>query len=271
MKIERVGSNLILLQIASESTGCVSYVLGSLNDKSCIIIDPLMEFDLYRSALLENGLTAVGLIDTHTHADHFSGLRYLSEFFPSAFLAVYNTAPVKFRCQKLKDNEALNERLPPSFSDGGASLRVLFTPGHASDHMCLNLDTTSPNKQILFSGDCLFIGDVGRTDLGRGNNHEMFDSLFNRILKLDPNTVVYPAHIGAKHFLSTGKSSTTIAVERETNPALQAKDEDEFVRYMTEGWPPKPDHYQDIILANLGEITVDEARKRMQSQSNAKA
>ncbi len=94
----------------------------------------------------------------------------------------------------------------------------------------------------------------------------MFDSLFNKILKLDPNTEVYPAHIGAKHFLFTGETRTTIAVERETNPALQIKDEDEFIKYMTEGWPPKPEHYQDIILANLGEITLAEARNRMQSK-----
>lgn len=256
---------MILLQIARESTGCVSYILGSLADKSCIIVDPLLDYELYRAALQESGFTVVGIIDTHTHADHFSGLRYLSDFFPSAFLAVYNTSPVRFECKKLQDNEVLDERLP-AYSHGEASVRVLFTPGHASDHMCLLISTNNPRKQMLLSGDCLFIGDVGRTDLGRGNNHEMFDSLFNKILKLDPNTEVYPAHIGAKHFLFTGETRTTIAVERETNPALQIKDEDEFIKYMTEGWPPKPEHYQDIILANLGEITLAEARNRMQSK-----
>lgn len=256
---------MVLLQIARESTGCVSYILGSLADKSCIIVDPLMDYELYRAALQENGFTVVGMIDTHTHADHFSGLRYLSDFFPSAFRAVYSTAPVKFECKKLRDDQLLNELLPES-SHWEASVRVLYTPGHASDHMCLLISTDNPRKQMLLSGDCLFIGDVGRTDLGRGSNHEMFDSLFNKILNLDPSTEVYPAHIGAKHFLSTRETKTTIAVERKTNPALQVKDEDEFAKYMTEGWPPKPEHYQDIILANLGEITLDEAQKRMQSQ-----
>ena len=265
MKIEKLGPNLILLQIARESTGCVSYVLGFLSDKSCVIVDPLMDFELYRAPLQENGLKVLGMIDTHTHADHFSGLRNLSELFPSAFKAVYNTAPVKFECQKLNDNEILNDRLPASFSDAGASVKVLFTPGHASDHLCLLITTRDTRKQILLSGDCLFIGDVGRTDLGRGNNHQMYDSLFNKLLKLDPDTEVYPAHIGSKHFLATAKTNTTIGFEKESNPALQLKNESEFEKYMTEGWPPKPNHYQDIVLANLGEITVSEAQKRMQS------
>ena len=77
MRTERVGSSMILLQIARESTGCVSYILGSLADKSCIIVDPLLDYELYRAALQESGFTVVGIIDTHTHADHFSGLRYL--------------------------------------------------------------------------------------------------------------------------------------------------------------------------------------------------
>ncbi|HZW57510.1 MAG TPA: MBL fold metallo-hydrolase [Nitrososphaerales archaeon] len=254
-----------------ENTGCASYVIGSKIDGSCIIVDPLMDEERYQESLREHGLNVVGLIDTHTHADHISGLRHLSQFFPSAFLAVHESSPVRFECEKLRDAETLSDRLPKSFSQAGIEIKVIHTPGHAHDHICLLIETKNgeskengvaeKSKKMLLSGDCLFIGDVGRTDLGRGDNHKMFESLFSKILTLDPDTEVYPAHVGARHFLSGEGMKTTIGEEKARNPALQVGSEEEFVKYMTEGWPPKPEHYQEIIRINLGEIPLADVQE----------
>ena len=268
-----IGQDFVLLQLVRKHTGCASYVIGSKSDKNCIMVDPLMDVERYQWALAEYGFKVLGLIDTHTHADHLSGLRELSQSFPSAFLAIHESAPVRFQCEKLKDGEILNDRLPSSFSNGGIEIEVIHTPGHASDHICLLIQTKNESGEkndVLLSGDCLFIGDVGRTDLGRGDNHKMFDSLFNKLLKLDPRTEVYPAHIGVKHFISSQEMKTTIGVQKETNPALHVRSEQEFFKYMTEDWPPKPEYYQDFIRVNLGETSLEEAQDRIIKENRMK-
>ena len=169
---------------------------------------------------------------------------------------MHETAPTNFPLEKLKDGARLDDLIGSS-----SSIKVIYTPGHATDHICLLLE--SPESSKLLSGDCLFIGDVGRTDLGRGNNDLMYDSLFHKLLSLDPSTEVYPAHIGAKHFLATEKVRTQIGIERDTNPALQVKSKEEFFKYMTEGWPPKPPYYEEIINANLGKLSFSDAQEEI--------
>ncbi|MDG7001341.1 MAG: MBL fold metallo-hydrolase [Nitrososphaerota archaeon] len=269
MQSADVAKHFILLQLVRSHTGCASYILGSKTDKSCIIVDPLMDAERYQWTLEEHGFKVLALIDTHTHADHLSGLRELSQFFPSAFLAVHESAPVRFPCEKLRDGERLNDRLPDEFSKQEIEIKVIHTPGHALDHVCLLIEPKDGSATLL-SGDCLFIEDVGRTDLGRGDNHKMYDSLFNKLLKLDPRTEVYPAHIGAKHFLQSQEMKTTIGDQMETNPALQVKNEQEFVKYMTEDWPPKPEYYQDFVRVNLGQMPLAEAQERIIRENKSK-
>ncbi len=273
LQATEIGQDFVLLQLVRKHTGCASYIIGAKSDKSCIIVDPLMDVERYQWILDEYGFKVIALIDTHTHADHLSGLRELSRSFPSAFLAIHESSPVRFQCEKLKDGKTLNDRLPGSFSNGSVEIKVIYTPGHASDHICILIQTKNKSKEkndVLLSGDCLFIGDVGRTDLGRGDNHKMFDSLFNKLLKLDPRTEVYPAHIGAKHFISSQEMKTTIGVQKKTNPALQVKSEQEFFKYMTEDWPPKPEYYQDFIRVNLGEVSLAEAQDRIIKENRMK-
>jgi glyoxylase-like metal-dependent hydrolase (beta-lactamase superfamily II) len=221
-----------------------------------VLVDPLIDTERYEPYIKENKLDVAALLDTHTHADHLSGLRYFFPLFPGADLLMHEAASTNFQCRKLKDDDSLDEWLDSSFA-----VRVTYTPGHATDHISLLLEC--PNESnLLLSGDCLFIGDVGRTDLGRGNNDLMYDSLFRKILSLDPSTEVYPAHVGAKHFLATEKVKTRIGTERDTNPALQVKSKEEFLKYMTEGWPPKPQNYEEIIKVNLGEVSLSEGQEK---------
>ena len=249
---------LVFQQFIREHTGCVSYLIGSAKTGKCILVDPLIDTERYEPFLERNDLEIVALVDTHTHADHLSGLRYFSTLFPRAILAIHEAAPTAFECKKLEDGDYLNEWIGASTF----TIKILYTPGHATDHVSLLLEYPSL-RNLLLSGDCLFIGDVGRTDLGRGDNDLMYDSLFHKLLSLDPSTEVYPAHIGAKHFLATEKVKTQIGTERDTNPALQVKSKEEFLKYMTEGWPPKPPHYEKIIKVNLGLVSLSEAQEEV--------
>jgi glyoxylase-like metal-dependent hydrolase (beta-lactamase superfamily II) len=246
---------LIFRQFIREHTGCSSYLIGSEKTRKCLLVDPLMDVERYEPFLKERQLEIVAVVDTHTHADHLSGLRYFSSLFPKAILAMHETVPASFSFWKLANGNHLESWIGASFG-----IKVLYTPGHATDHLCLLLETSGPK---LLSGDCLFIGDVGRTDLGRGDNDLMYESLFHKLLLLDPATEVYPAHIGAKHFLASEKISTHIGIERDSNPALQVRSREEFLRYMTEGWPPKPEHYEQIISINLGRTSLLEGQEEI--------
>ena len=213
-----------------------------------------MDSERYEAYLKEKKLDVKAVIDTHTHADHLSGLRNVFSLYPTAALAMHESAPTNFPYQKLKDGDLLQERFGKIFDSSEFTIGVIYTPGHATDHICLLLETDE--KKHLLSGDCLFIGDVGRTDLGRGDNDLMYDSLFHKLLSLDPETEVYPAHVGAKHFLASERVKTLIGNECDNNPALHAKSKEEFLKYMTEGWPPKPSFHEEIIKINLGKLSL---------------
>ena len=123
----------------------------------------------------------------------------------------------------------------------------MYTPGHTYDHNCYLI------KDKLLSGDCLFIGDVGRIDLGgdaRKKAKLLYESL-RKLEKLSPDTRVYPNHVGAAHAINSEDSFSTISNEMKNNEAFQIKNIDDFYEYMTEGWPPKPDNWEKIIEDNL--------------------
>ena len=106
---------------------------------------------------------------------------------------------------------------------------------------------------MLLSGDCLFIGDVGRIDLGgkkKKKSDLLFDSL-RKLEKLDDKIRVYPNHVGAAHAIDSENTFSTIGNEKKINEALDVKNKDDFYKYMTEGWPPKPDDWEQIIEDNL--------------------
>jgi hydroxyacylglutathione hydrolase len=250
-------SELIFRQLIREESGCASYVIGSSKTRKCLIVDPLRDTERYTNLLDDLKLEQVlALVDTHTHADHLSGTRSFSSLFPNASIAMHESAPVNFPCLKLVEGESLTERFPTLFRENIAACKIIYTPGHASDHISLFLETAETNK-IILTGDCLLIGDVGRIDLGRGDIDLLYESLFHKILDLPPKTEVYPAHVGAKHYLSSGRAKSTIGEEKYSNPVLLTKTREEFFKYMTEGWPPKPDHYQEIIKINLGILPQD--------------
>lgn len=229
-------------QMISQDSGCCSYLAGS--GREFILVDPLIDVERFVKAVGQEGGKIVGVIDTHVHADHISGSREIQKL-TGCPLYMYETSPVKFSFVPLREGE---------YHMAGLKVQLFHTPGHASEHVCLLVE----DKTVL-TGDTLLVKDVGRVDLGRGAPCQLYDSLFNKLLALEDHVEVLLEHVGEAHFVS-GDTSSTIGLERRTNPALQAKTRDEFLQYTTEGWPPKPAHYEQYIKVNCGLMELREAQ-----------
>tara|TARA_Y100001978_G_C23618671_1_gene397312 strand:+ start:58 stop:762 length:705 start_codon:yes stop_codon:yes gene_type:complete len=228
-------------QLILGNTGCVSYIVNCEKKRECAIVDPFENFeeDIHEE-LKRLGFPVVKfVIDTHTHADRKSASGYFAGEF--GVEGVVKSEMTKYKGKKIttKDGDILQI--------GNAGLKVLYTPGHTYDHNCYLVEDK------LLSGDCLFIGDVGRIDLG-GDSREKTELLYNSLRKLEKlpgETKVYPNHVGAVHAIDSEDTFSTISNEIKNNEALQVKDTKEFYTYMTEGWPAKPNNWEEIIAYNL--------------------
>ena len=228
-------------QLILGNTGCVSYIVNCEKKRECAIVDPFENFeeDIHEE-LKRLGFPVVKfVIDTHTHADRKSASGYFAGEF--GVEGVVKSEMTKYKGKKIttKDGDILQI--------GNAGLKVLYTPGHTYDHNCYLVEDK------LLSGDCLFIGDVGRIDLG-GDPREKTELLYNSLRKLEKlpgETQVYPNHVGAVHAIDSEDTFSTISNEIKNNEALQVKDIKEFYTYMTEGWPAKPNNWEEIIAYNL--------------------
>jgi glyoxylase-like metal-dependent hydrolase (beta-lactamase superfamily II) len=219
-------------------------VIGAGSSKEFLVVDPLMDVERFLEETAAAKGKVVGAIDTHVHADHLSGSREIRRL-TGCPIFMYHSSPVHFQINPLSEGE---------FDLAGLRVRVIHTPGHAQEHICLLVEGR------LLTGDCLLVGDVGRVDLGRGEAEQLYDSLFSKLLALDDTVEVFPGHIGSKHFVSGGTSST-IGVERGNNPALRSKSKQEFLKYMSEGWPPKPEKYKLFVKVNSGELGLAQAQQ----------
>jgi glyoxylase-like metal-dependent hydrolase (beta-lactamase superfamily II) len=226
----------------AEGSGCCSYFVGS--GKEFILVDPLIDVERFTNSTQLGDRKIVGVIDTHVHADHLSGSREIQKL-TDCPLYMHETSPVRFPFAPLAERE---------YNLAGLTVRVIHTPGHAPEHVSLLVE-----GRTVLTGDTLLIGDVGRVDLGRGDPNELYGSLFGKLLALADHVEVMPGHVGKAHFLSAGTTST-IGLERQTNPALQVTTKDEFVKYMTEGWPPKPAHYEQYVKVNSGYLELRDAK-----------
>ena len=230
-------------QLILGETGCVSYVIYCNKKREIAIID---SFEGFEEDILEEikrlGYPSVKyVIDTHTHADRRSSSSYFANEFGVEGIVKSEMTKYKGNKVKTKDGDVLKI--------GNIELKVLYTPGHTYDHNCYLVEDN------LLSGDCLFIGDVGRIDLG-GDPREKTELLYNslrRLEQLPPNTKIYPNHVGSAHAIDSEDTFSTISNEIKTNPAFQIKNIKEFYTYMTEGWPPKPDNWEQIIADNLND------------------
>jgi hydroxyacylglutathione hydrolase len=237
----------VFKQVNRVDSGCVTYLIGSTETDQCVIVDPLLDIEMVLNETRALGFDRIThVIDTHTHADHISGARNIAKMSNLTGVYMHANSGSRFKTIPVQDRDIM--RL------GSAKLQFIYTPGHTHDHVCILV-----NDSKLLTGDTLLVGDVGRIDLGgdqRINSDMLYESLHNKLLRLRDDVEVFPTHIGAvQHIGSTSKSST-LSKEKADNPALRLGNKDEFFKYMTEDWPPKPPDYQNIVGLNRGDISI---------------
>jgi len=206
---------------------CYSYVLSSNNE--ALVIDPHISLvEEYKKYLTKNNLALKYIVDTHTHADHFSSAAVLKKQFGAAVL-MHEKAISSVADKRLKDNDQINI--------GSGSFKVIYTPGHTDDAISLY------GEGRLFSADVLLIGSVGRTDFQNGSPESMFDTL-QKLKTLPDETILCPGHDYHE------QRSSTIAKEKENNPFLKETNKEAFVRNMRAKVIPKPFNIDNIIRVN---------------------
>jgi glyoxylase-like metal-dependent hydrolase (beta-lactamase superfamily II)/rhodanese-related sulfurtransferase len=227
---------MIFEQIATG--GCQSYLLGCADTCAGVLIDPeVSQIDRYLALAAREGLRVRFVIDTHTHADHFSASCRIADKL-GAMTVMHRASPAPGVAMRVDDGE--------SIVIGKLRLQVLHTPGHTADSMCL------VGSDRVFTGDTLLIGGTGRTDLPSGDPQALFDSL-GRLLALDPALLVYPAHD------YKGRGHSTIGAEIAGNPRLQQRDRAAFVAMMNGLNLSMPTHLTEALRTNMsGGKTVAE-------------
>ena len=226
---------MIFEQIATG--GCQSYLLGCSDTCAAVVIDPeISQVDRYLGIAARDGLRIHYLIDTHTHADHFSATRQLARKL-GVPVVMHRESPAPFVDMRLDDGDMLLV--------GRLRMQVMHTPGHTRDSMCLLAEDR------LFTGDTLLIGATGRTDLPTGDPDALYDSLFSGILRLDPALKMHPAHD------YKGNGHSTIARELAENPRLQQRERAAFVDMMRSLTLTMPTHVTEALRSNMsGSKTV---------------
>jgi glyoxylase-like metal-dependent hydrolase (beta-lactamase superfamily II)/rhodanese-related sulfurtransferase len=217
--------------------GCQSYLVGCGDTCVGALIDPeVRKIDRYKALAAQHGLRIQYIIDTHTHADHFSASKQLSEALGVPVIA-HRLSPAPYVDLRVDEGDVIKV--------GNLRLTVLHTPGHTRDSMSL----VGPDR--VFTGDTLLIGATGRTDLPSGDPEELYDTLFNKLLTLDPELRIYPAHDYKGHTCST------IAEELRSNPRLQKRDRGEFVEMMRTLSLSMPEHLTEALRVNMsGGVSV---------------
>ena len=199
---------MIFKQVFDIKYSTYTYLIASAKGREAVIIDPVLEnVDDYVNLLNGLDLKLVKVIDTHIHADHITGASKLKTKTNCTTIMGENT-PADTVEIKVKDNEIIKiDQL---------SIKTIYTPGHTSDSYSFLMDN------YLFSGDTLLINGSGRTDFQNGNSKDAFESIFNKLLKLPEETLLYPGHD------YNGKTVSTLQKEKKFNPRLQVKNANEY-------------------------------------------
>ena len=222
---------MIFKQIFDTETSTYTYIIASAKGREAVIIDPVLEnIEDYTNALKELDLKLVKVIDTHIHADHITGASKLKQA-TNCITIMGEHTPADTVEIKVKDDEIIDI--------DNLKIRSMYTPGHTSDSYSFLLDN------YLFTGDTLLINGTGRTDFQNGSSKDAYNSLFNNLLKLPEETLVYPGHD------YNGKFSSTIGNEKKFNPRLQVKSVDEYVDIMSKLNLAKPKMIETNVSRNI--------------------
>ena len=222
---------MIFKQLFDIKSSTYTYIVASAKGREAMIIDPVIEnVGEYIKLLKELDLKLVKVIDTHIHADHVTGASKLRDITKCSTIMGDHT-PAETVEIKVKDDEYINL--------DNLKIRAMYTPGHTSDSYSFLMNN------YLFSGDTLLINGTGRTDFQNGNSKDAYNSIFNKLLKLPDETLLYPAHD------YKGEKVSTIGKEKKYNPRLQVGSVDEYIEIMNNLNLKKPVSIEENISKNL--------------------
>jgi sulfur dioxygenase len=234
---------VIFRQLFDATSGTYTYLLASRRGGEALIVDPVLEkVDRYLTLIRELGLRLVKAVDTHLHADHITGLGALRD---------------STRCITVMGEQSSVDVVSMRLSDGdmlrieGLELEAIYTPGHTDDSYSFRM------QDRVFTGDTLLIRGTGRTDFQNGCPRMQYDSIFNRLLRLPDETMVFPAHD------YKGDTVSTIGEEKRCNPRLQVKSVDEYAALMNGLNLSNPKMMDVAVPANMRQgLAQDEIGRR---------
>ena len=222
---------MIFKQVFDTKTSTYTYLIASAKGREAVIIDPVIDnVDHYIQLLKDLDLKLVKVIDTHIHADHVTGASKLKQTTNCTTLMGEHT-PADAVEIKVKDNELINI--------DGLNIRSIYTPGHTVESYSFLLDN------YLFSCDALLINGTGRTDFQNGSSKDSYHSIFDKLLKLPEETLLYPGHD------YNGQKVSTIGKEKKLNPRLQVKSVDEYIEIMSNLNLSKPEMMDSNVSKNI--------------------
>jgi sulfur dioxygenase len=222
---------MIFKQLFDKKSSTYTYLIASAKGREALIIDPVIENVSDYIKLLEDlNLELVKVIDTHIHADHITGAGKLKNLTKCTTIMGNHTPADAVEIRVKNDEIIMLEQL---------KIRALYTPGHTSDSYSFLMNN------YLFSGDTLLINGTGRTDFQNGSAKDAYNSLFDKLLKLPEETLLYPGHD------YKGEKVSTIGKEKKFNPRLQVKSVNEYIEIMNNLELKKPTQIDFNVNCNL--------------------
>ena len=229
---------MIFKQLFDEKSSTYTYLIASDKGREALIIDPVLDnINSYISLLDELDLKLVKVIDTHIHADHITALNELNK---------------RTNCTRIMGEKSKSEVIDLKIKEDdiikidGINLKSVYTPGHTDCSYSFLMNDR------IFTGDTLLINGTGRTDFQNGDPYQSYDSIFNKILKLPIETLVFPAHD------YNGKKYSTIKNEKMNNPRLQVSSASEYANIMNNLNLANPKMMDIAVPANVKGVTLDQ-------------
>ncbi|MDX6541559.1 MAG: hydroxyacylglutathione hydrolase [Gaiellales bacterium] len=243
---------MIFEQIVWRDLGCASYLVGCQVAGEAVVVDPPLDVREVLALCKRHGAKLVGVIETHTHADHVSGHGVLAQHH-GCWIAIHEIANAVYEHRPLRDGDRIDV--------GNIALDVFHTPGHRPEHCCIVVSdrTRGDEPWFVLSGDALFVGDSGRPDLAIAGDEGaavLYRSLHERLGALDNGVELYPGHV-AGSLCGRGmsaKTSSTLGFERRFNPMLADMAVEQFVQRANADLAPKPPTMARIVEMNRGPL-----------------
>ena len=233
---------MLFRQLFDKASSTFTYLIASAKGREALIIDPVLEnVAQYIKLLKELDLKLVKVIDTHIHADHISGIAELRDK-TNCVTVMGDKTPADVVAMQVADEETIKI--------DGLELQAIYTPGHTIESFSFLMNDR------VFTGDALLIRGTGRTDFQNGNARDSYNSIFNKLLKLPDETLVYPAHD------YKGEMVSTIIEEKKFNPRLQVSSVDQYIEIMNNLNLPNPSMMDVAVPSNL-QLGIDFNRQKV--------